>query len=136
MNHPVILLKLWVHRQINIWTQQCRHTKTTAVSISINIHLLLSPNTFLSARIVSLHKKRSFPLGISSVNLTNRQKTADLVTLTEEILSGKHFLCCFSQDTIYTKVSIYPLLSIRFDIFHVTSYIILFLYLKFLLSSQ
>ena len=35
------------------------------------------------------HKKRSFPLRISSVNAT-----AGLVTFTEEILNGKlHFLC-------------------------------------------
>ena len=38
----------------------------------------------------SLHKKWSFPLRISSVNVT----TADLVWFTEEILNGKlHFLC-------------------------------------------
>ena len=42
----------------------------------------------------SLHKKWSFPLRISSVNVTNPQETADLVTFTEEILHGKlHFLC-------------------------------------------
>ena len=37
-----------------------------------------------------LLRKRSFPLRISSVNVT----PADLVTFTEEILNGKlHFLC-------------------------------------------
>ena len=44
---------------------------------------------------MSLHKKWSFPLNISSVDIfPNSQKTADLVTVTEEILNGKlHFLC-------------------------------------------
>ena len=42
----------------------------------------------------ALHKKWSFPLRISSVNVTKSQETADLVTFTEEILDGKvHFLC-------------------------------------------
>ena len=36
---------------------------------------------------VSLHKKRGFPLRISSVNVT--KFPADLVTFTEEILNGK-----------------------------------------------
>ena len=41
-----------------------------------------------------LHKKWSFPLRISSVNMTKLHFPADLVTLTEEILNGKlHFLC-------------------------------------------
>ena len=41
-----------------------------------------------------MHKKWSFPLGISSVNVTKPQKFADLVTFIEEILDGKlHFLC-------------------------------------------
>ena len=40
-------------------------------------------------------KKRKFPLRIS---LVNQQETADLVTFTEEILSGKlHFLCSAIQ---------------------------------------
>ena len=42
---------------------------------------------------ISLRKKWSFPLRISSVNVT-KSATANLVTFTEEILNGKlHFLC-------------------------------------------
>ena len=41
-----------------------------------------------------LHKNWSFPLRISSVNVTKSAVPADLVTFTEEILNGKlHFLC-------------------------------------------
>ena len=41
--------------------------------------------------LLTLHKKRSFPLRISPVNAI---KSADLVTFTGEILNGKrHFLC-------------------------------------------
>ena len=36
-----------------------------------------------------LHKKWSFPLPISSVNVTKLQETANLVTFTEEIDNGK-----------------------------------------------
>ena len=44
---------------------------------------------------VSLHKKWSFPLRISSVKMwPNPQFHVDLVTFTEEIFNGKlHFLC-------------------------------------------
>ena len=44
----------------------------------------------------TLHKKWSFPLGISAVNVTKFADlvTADLVIFTEENLNGKlHFLC-------------------------------------------
>ena len=60
----------------------------------------------------SLHKKWSFPLRISSVNVTksaeespnSTKETADLVTLTEEILNGKlHFLC---SDIYFNRVRI------------------------------
>ena len=37
---------------------------------------------------------KSFLLRISSVNVTKSQETADLITLTEEILNGKlHYFC-------------------------------------------
>ena len=52
--------------------------------------------SILTALIVlaTLHKKSSFPLRISSVNVTKPQFPADLVTFTEEILNGKlQFLC-------------------------------------------
>ena len=42
----------------------------------------------------ALYKKRSFPLRISSVNVTKSAGNWDLVTFTEEILSGiLYFLC-------------------------------------------
>ena len=42
----------------------------------------------------SLYKKWSFPLRISSVNVTQSAVSCNLVTFTEEILNGKfHFLC-------------------------------------------
>ena len=45
----------------------------------------------------TLHKKRSFPLRISSVNVT-----ADLVTSIEEILNGKRqFLCSVQGKNIF-----------------------------------
>ena len=43
---------------------------------------------------LTLHKKWSFPLRISSANILIPQETGDLVTFTEEILNRKlHFLC-------------------------------------------
>ena len=45
-----------------------------------------------------LHKKRSFPLRISTVNMSHLQYIDGLVTFTEEILHGKlHFLCSVLQ---------------------------------------
>ena len=42
----------------------------------------------------TLHKKWSFPLRISSVNVTKYAENSDLVTFTGEILNGKlNFLC-------------------------------------------
>ena len=41
-----------------------------------------------------LHKKRSFPLRISSVNVTKSAVSCGFGHITEEILNGKlHFLC-------------------------------------------
>ena len=66
----------------------------------------------LFAKILTLHKKWSFPLKTSSVR-PNPQKIADLVTFTEETLHGKlHFLCCvncFWQLTISSKSYIFDL---------------------------
>ena len=42
---------------------------------------------------VSMHKIWSFLLWISSINVTNPQKTADLVTFTEEILLENFIFC-------------------------------------------
>ena len=42
---------------------------------------------------IILHKKRNFPLSISSVNVTKSQETVNMVTYTEQIIKGKfHFL--------------------------------------------
>ena len=52
---------------------------------------LSQPGLQISWSCLTMHKKSSFPLRISSVNL---QEAAELVTFTEEILYGKlHFLC-------------------------------------------
>ena len=40
---------------------------------------------------ISLHKKWSSPLRISSVNEPNLQETAGMVTFTKEILNGKPY---------------------------------------------
>ena len=46
----------------------------------------------------SLHKKSSFPLRISSVNVTKPQFPVDLVAFTQENFNGKfHFLCSESN---------------------------------------
>ena len=53
----------------------------------------------------ALHKKWSFPLRISSVNVPSTQFPADLVTFTEEMFNGKlHFLCSVSSNSL--KVSV------------------------------
>ena len=53
---------------------------------------------FIDLAIYSQHKKLSFPLRISSVNVNKSTENfleTDLVTFTEEILTGKlRFLCC------------------------------------------
>ena len=44
--------------------------------------------------LISLYKKRSFPLRISSANVTKSAASCDLVTFTEDILNRKlRFLC-------------------------------------------
>ena len=58
--------------------------------------------TRLVIKLIELHKKWSFPLRISSVNGTNPQFPADLVTSTEEILNGKfHFLCSVENSEVW-----------------------------------
>ena len=53
-------------------------------------------------QLLTLHKKLSFPLRISSVNVTKSAGTVDLVTLSEEILNRKlHFLCSVNVVGIY-----------------------------------
>ena len=53
---------------------------------------------YINFKQVTLHKKSSFPLRISSINVTKSQFPADLVTFTEEILNGKlHFLCIVNK---------------------------------------
>ena len=51
-------------------------------------------NFLRNSTLFAIHKKWSFPLRISSVDVINTQETADLVTFTEEIFNGRlHFLC-------------------------------------------
>ena len=60
---------------------------------------------------LSLHKKWRFPLRISSVNVTKsaNPETANLVTLTEEILNGKlHFLCSAWSAVPQNNLSLSP----------------------------
>ena len=59
----------------------------------ISVRCLVSPN--LRHLVMSLHKKWSVPLRISSLNMTksNPQCSADLVTFTEEILNEKLHFC-------------------------------------------
>ena len=48
---------------------------------------------------IILHKKWSFPLRISSINITNSAANCGLVTFTEKILNGKlHFFCSVPWD--------------------------------------
>ena len=50
-------------------------------------------------------KKRSFPLRISSGNVTILRFSADLLTFTEEILNGKiHFLCSEDCDLYFCYI--------------------------------
>ena len=49
---------------------------------------------YLLQSLLTLHKKRSFPFRISSVNVTKSAVSCGLFTFTEEVLNGKfHFLC-------------------------------------------
>ena len=48
-------------------------------------------------KLATAQKKWSFPLRISSVNVTKSAETADLVTFTEEILNGKLHYCAASR---------------------------------------
>ena len=65
--------------------------------------LKLSLNKFKCKTFTKLHKKWSFSLRISSVNVTNPQETVNLVTFTEEIFNGKlQFLC---MDLYFMKCS-------------------------------
>ena len=51
------------------------------------------------AILLTMHKKWSFLLRISSVNVAKSVETTDLVTFIEEILNGKlHFLCSVNAD--------------------------------------
>ena len=52
----------------------------------------------------ALHKKWSFLLRISSVNVTKSQGTADLLTFTAEIINGKfQFLCSDGDQNLQQK---------------------------------
>ena len=66
----------------------------------------------------ALHKKWSFALGISSVNVTKSQESADLVKFTEEILNGKlNFLCSVNLAVFAFSVQIQCLCSANLAFF-------------------
>ena len=54
-----------------------------------------------------LTKKWSFPLRISSVNMTKSKKTMDLVPFTEKILSGKIHFCTVPVNSFPKKSQSY-----------------------------
>ena len=66
-----------------------------------------------------LHKKSSFSLRISPVNVTKSAGKSDLVTFTGEILNGKlHFLCSDIL-TINCHLRYFPSLVIIEEYFHI-----------------
>ena len=77
----------------------CRRTNSNLFySQKVIMQVLVSSlMLYLTRWKFTLHKKWSFPLRISSINLTKSAGNCDLVTFTEEILHGKfHFLCSVS----------------------------------------
>ena len=80
----------------NLRTQQC-----SSKAMNDNMSWIYQMEIyFLTRKIVckpqkaTLHKKKSFPLRISSVNVTKSAVPTDLLTFTEEILIRKlHFMC-------------------------------------------
>ena len=55
----------------------------------------------------SLNKSESFPLRVSSVNVTKSAFSLDLATFTEEILNGKlHFLCSAWKSNMEIKINL------------------------------
>ena len=73
----------------------------------------------------TLHKKWSFPLRVSSVNVTNSAVYCDLVTITEEIRNGKlHFLCSESFVAIWSLHEVMKLQSFEFSVSDVMSEIV------------
>ena len=97
-NAKNIFIECCSERWAKTWTAMSKlNVKCWAFKISSFLRFKCFQNSWKL-----LHKKWSFPLRISSVNVTaenaghagNLQKNADLVTFTEEILNGKiHFLC-------------------------------------------
>ena len=103
---------VWRHKKLIRWRKQMiwsfkrskSHRLTPKLMIFLYMGFLqqqfmlqlnknLRPAVKLSI-LVALHKKWSFPLRISSVNVTKSAETADLVTFTEEMINGTlHFLC-------------------------------------------
>ena len=67
-----------------------------ATQMPISLH-------FVSARVFTA-QKWSFPLRISSVNVTKSPENCDLVIFTEEILNGKlHFVCSVYLTVIFLR---------------------------------
>ena len=77
--------------------------KCLQLECSIKIYFLGFADRKYTSDNSSLHKNRSFPLRISSVNVTKSAGTADLVTFTEEILNGKLDFLCSRSPEIFQK---------------------------------
>ena len=87
-----IILMILIITIINL-SDNMNHIMNSLVLQSwiISTFLKVLPNLFKVKQ--SLHKKWSFPLKSSSVNVTKSPFTADLVTFTEEIFNENFIFC-------------------------------------------
>ena len=71
-----------------------RDSKKDKYFMSCYIFILLFEKRHASGPLHQLHKKWTFPLRISLVNVTKSAVSCDLVTFTGEILNGKLLILC------------------------------------------
>ena len=94
--------------QETIFHPDCEIVNILIIANSKRLLIVKSTDSLIGHKvllILTLHKKWWFPLMISLVNVTKFQKTADLVTFTEEILNGKlHFLCSVKNITLMKTI--------------------------------
>ena len=82
----------------------CLYIIYCGIHLQAEILLFGSLQAFRS--VYTRNKVRSFPLRISSVNVTNSQFAADLVTFTEEILNEKLcFLCSDNTESVFAMLT-------------------------------
>ena len=82
----------------------CLYIIYCGIHLQAEILLFGSLQAFRS--VYSRNKVPSFPLRISSVNVTNSQFPADLVTFTEEILNEKLcFLCSDNTESVFAMLT-------------------------------